>query len=154
MIPCPYAASELLAHAPPMILIDEALGWAPGMFEAAVNVSAQSPFSLEGQGVPAYVGVEYMAQTCGLYAGFEARRRNQPVRIGFLLGTRNFHTDVDWFALGDRLIVRVCQTFCEAPMGVFDCAIVRDEREIASARLNVYQPLEDPKQRLARGNDG
>lgn len=151
MISCPYTVGELLSHAPPMILIDEAIGIEDKGFVAAVNIGPQSRFFVPGQGVPAHVGLEYMAQTCGLYAGFASRRRNEPVRIGFLLGTRNFHAAVDWFASGARLIVRACETFCETPMGVFDCSIACDGLKIATATLNVYQPREDVRAKGVTG---
>ena len=38
----------------------------------------------------AWVGLEYMAQAIGAYAGYTARLRGEPVRIGYLLGTRRY----------------------------------------------------------------
>ena len=43
-----------------------------------------------------------MAQACAAYAGREALDGDQPVRIGFLLGTRDFHANRAWFAAGER----------------------------------------------------
>jgi predicted hotdog family 3-hydroxylacyl-ACP dehydratase len=140
---CPYTAGDLLFHTPPMILIDDIVGWAPGEFAAAVNISERTRFYVEGKGVPAYVGIEYMAQTCGLYAGFESKQQGRPVRLGFLLGSRNFHTDADWFSPGERLIVTVRETYRQEPMGIFDCTIECDAKRVATARLSVYQPKKD-----------
>ncbi len=95
---------------------------------------------IENDGIPAYVGLEYMAQTCGVYAGIEALNLGQPVRLGFLLGTRNFHASANWFCSGDRLVVDATETYRHETMGVFDCRITLNATEVASAQLNLYQP--------------
>ena len=59
----------------------------------------------DGGGVPAYVGLEWMAQACGAHVGALARDAGIPVRVGFLLGTREFTIHAPRFRLGERLIV-------------------------------------------------
>lgn len=137
---CPYAVAELLPHAPPMVLLDRVTGWDDGRLEATVEIRGDSPFYAPGYGVPAHVGIEYMAQACGAIAGLEAKHAGQPVRIGFLLGTRRYASAARWFRLGEILTVGITEVLRESVMGVFDCRITRDGRELASARLNVYQP--------------
>jgi predicted hotdog family 3-hydroxylacyl-ACP dehydratase len=140
MSDCPYMLAELLPHAPPMILLDEIVDCTADGCVAAVAISPQSRFYIEDRGVPSYAGLEYMAQTCGLHVGRLARSQGLPVRIGYLLGTRDFHVEIGWFPPGMRLTVHVTEVLREEPMGVFDCRIVCEGRTIASARLNVYQP--------------
>jgi predicted hotdog family 3-hydroxylacyl-ACP dehydratase len=137
---CPYPIAELLPHEPPMVLLDTVTGWMPGGLEAAVDIHPASPFHEPGRGVPAHVGIEYMAQACGAYAGLEAKEAGQPVRIGFLLGTRRYHCSVSWFKTGERLTVSISEVLRQGPMGVFDCRIGVAGNEVATARLNVYQP--------------
>ncbi|MGB8600653.1 MAG: hypothetical protein WCD42_00485 [Rhizomicrobium sp.] len=144
MTDCPYTVAELLPHAPPMILIGDIVGFSDTGCTAALGITAQSRFFEPGKGVPAYVGLEYMAQTCGLFAGLRARSQNLPVRIGYLLGTRDFHSEEGWFAPGTDLRVEVTEIMHDDPMGVFDCRICSAGRTIVTARLNVYQPPEQP----------
>jgi predicted hotdog family 3-hydroxylacyl-ACP dehydratase len=125
-----------------MVLLDEVVGWDRGKVAAALTVHPASPFFSPDKGVPAYVGLEYMAQTCGIYAGIEARNHGLPVRLGFLLGTRNFHASRDWFGAGDRLTIEAVEIFREDKMAAFDCRIKCDGEEIASAQVNLYQPEE------------
>lgn len=141
---CPYAMVDLLPHEPPMVLLDRVLEWDSGWLHAVVDIRADSRFHEPGRGVPAHVGIEYMAQACGAYAGLEAKAAGQPVRLGFLLGTRRYVSSTPWFRPGDRLIVKVAEVLREGVMGVFDCRIERDGDEIATARLNVYQPEDAP----------
>ena len=139
---CSHSVVDLLPHAPPMVLLDEVLGWDQGRAVTALTIHPESPFFIKDNGIPAYVGLEYMAQTCGVYAGIEALNLGQPVRLGFLLGTRNFHTSQNWFYPGDRLVVDVTEVFRQETMGAFDCRIIHGDVEIASAQLNLYQPIE------------
>jgi len=141
MFNCSYAVSDLLPHAPPMVLLDEVVCWERGNeVSASITIHAQSPFFLDNNGVPSYVGLEYMAQTCGIYAGLEALAHNRPVRLGFLLGTRNFHASLRWFERGEKLFITARKVLHEDTMGVFDCRIRNAEAEIVSAQLNLYQP--------------
>ena len=145
MRPCPYSIVELLPHEPPMVLLDSVIGWQQGKLHAAVEIRPDSPFFHAGRGVPAHVGIEYMAQTCGAFAGLEAHRSGQPVRLGFLLGTRRYQALVPWLCVGWRLTVTADLVFREGQMGVFDCRIRHEGAEIATAQITVYQP-DDPAQ--------
>ena len=81
--------SEILPHAPPMILLDELLEFTPGRVRCAVRLRPDSPL-IEGGKVRALVCVEYMAQAVAAYAGMVSRTAGQPPRIGFLLAPPYF----------------------------------------------------------------
>jgi predicted hotdog family 3-hydroxylacyl-ACP dehydratase len=144
-----YAVAELLPHRPPMILLDEILSYDRSSMVAAVTVTEASLF-LEREGVPVHVGLEYMAQACGAYAGAMARDRGETVRVGFLLGTRQYRAHVPWFRRGERLIVSAAVLYEDQQMGAFDCRIEVHGKLAAEAQLNVYQP--DPAELSAQGN--
>jgi predicted hotdog family 3-hydroxylacyl-ACP dehydratase len=148
MKPCTHALAALLPHRAPMILLDEILGYDEATLVAGLTVRATSLF-LEGEGIAVHVGLEYMAQACGAYAGALARDRGEPVRIGFVLGTRRYRAFLPWFRLGDRLVVSASLLYGDAQMGAFDCRIEIDGRLAAEAQLNVYQP--DPAELAAQG---
>ena len=137
---CPYAIAELLPHGPPMILIDRVIDWDQGRLDAEVEIRGDSVLFEPGQGVPCHAGIEFMAQACGVYAGLEAKQAGLPVRIGFLLGTRQYASHIQWFRLGDVLTISVSEVLREGPMAVFQCQIRQDGRDVANARLNLYQP--------------
>jgi predicted hotdog family 3-hydroxylacyl-ACP dehydratase len=135
---CPYPVVDLLPHKPPMVLIDEVRDWDQGRLEASVAIRPGIPFYDSAHGVPAHVGIEYMAQACGAYAGLEAVTAGQPVRIGLLLGTRRYLSAVSWFEPGQQLLVRILELFRDGSIGMFDCRIECEGRELASAQLSVY----------------
>ncbi len=137
--------ADLLPHAAPMVLLDEVISWQKGEVITAVMITDNSPFFHLNFGVPAHVGLEYMAQACGVYAGLQAHEHGLPVRMGFLLGTRNFSAINQWFTKGSRLIVSARETLRQDTMGVFNCTIALENKEVAHAQLTVYQPDEaDP----------
>ena len=141
-VPCPYPIEALLPHARPMILIDRVLDFDAKFIEAELTVRPEMPFFEPDKGVAAHVSLEWMAQACAAYVGLEALLANQTVRIGFLLGTRNFAAKIPWFAAGETLRVRADLVFRDGETGVFDCAIYRDALEAVRAQLTLHQPMD------------
>lgn len=129
---------ELLPHGPEMTVIDRLVVYSPERTVAMVEVTERSPF-FAGTGVPAWVGIEYMAQTIAARAGYEARRRGEPPPVGFLLGTRAYRSSLHEFPLGATLAIAVEPVVVEARLGAFQCTIAWD-REVATAVVNTYQP--------------
>jgi predicted hotdog family 3-hydroxylacyl-ACP dehydratase len=135
-----YAPQDLLPHGPPMVLLDEVVEWTETTVTACLSIGAQTPFFEAGLGVPAHIGIEWMAQTCGLFAGLEAKTNGETVRVGFLLGTRRYQAVRPWFAEGERPVVFAQLVFREEGMAVFDCRIDVDGVGAANAQLTLYQP--------------
>lgn len=129
----------LLPHRYPMILLEKVIACGETSLVAAVTIRPDSLF-LEADGVPGHVGIEYMAQACGAFAGAEALRRGESVRIGFLLGTRRYIMHAPWFRLGERLTVSVSLGYRDESMATFDGRIEVADKPAAEARLTVYQP--------------
>ena len=138
----PYPIEDLLPHAHPMILLDEVTGIGQGTLSAALTIRPGVPFFEAGRGVAAHVAIEWMAQACGAYVGVAALEAAQPIRLGLLLGTRDFHATVPWFLEGERLNVTVTLAYMDAEMGAFDCVVIRAQSgdEVAKACLTLYRP--------------
>jgi predicted hotdog family 3-hydroxylacyl-ACP dehydratase len=137
---CPYPIADLLPHAAPMVLLDRVTAWDDNGLTASITISPDTRFATPGRGVAAHIGIEWMAQACGAFAGLQAKATGLPVRVGFLLGTRDFTADRAWFVTGETLAVSVQQVFQEAGMAVFDCRIDANETPCARATLTVFQP--------------
>ena len=134
------AVESVLPHAAPMILIDEAVRIGEATAESVVRISEDAMFyDHEARGVPAYVGIEYIAQTVAAHAGAAALAKGDPVRVGFLLGTRHYQCAVPYFALGVELTVRVLALY-EAPhVSKFKGTILQTGgRELATCAVSVY----------------
>lgn len=129
---------ELLPHGPEMTVIDRLVEYSPQRSIATVVVRESSPFFVSA-GVPAWLGIEYMAQTIAAHAGFEARLRGERPAIGFLLGTRAYESEVGEFALGSTLTITVEPVVVEARLAAFQCSIATDH-VVAKAVVNTYRP--------------
>ena len=140
MKPCPYPVEQLLPQAHPMILIDEIVGCEENRLWAAVAVRPGGPFFQEGCGIAAHIAIEWMAQTCAALIGLEALDAGRELRLGLLLGTRNFKATVPWFRVGERLIVTASLAYRDQQMGVFDCTVARAGEVVTTAQLTTYQP--------------
>ena len=125
-----------------MSLLDNIIEYRDGWLRAEVCITVDSTFADE-QGVPAWIGLEYMAQAVGAYSGWQERLKGGPPKLGFLLGTRKYLCSADYFAIGTTLTLTV-QLEIEAANGlsVFKCDLEGEGVE-ASANLNVFQP-DDP----------
>ncbi|MDR2207510.1 MAG: hypothetical protein LBE22_00825 [Azoarcus sp.] len=96
--------ADYLPHRPPMLLLDRVVDVTESHVVCEVAIQVDSPFC-SGAAVPGWVGVEYMAQTIGVLVGWRARKEQQPVKIGFLVGTRHYRSHVPQFRVGDVLRV-------------------------------------------------
>lgn len=138
--PTQIPVAELLPHAPPMVLLDRVLRTDGDCLDAELSIRADSEFCVDDR-VGIWVGIEYMAQAVAAWSGWQARLRQQPVKVGFLLGARRYLCHVDHFAVGDRLIVRVQREF-QADNGLarFQGRVERDGECCAEASISVYEP--------------
>jgi predicted hotdog family 3-hydroxylacyl-ACP dehydratase len=128
----------LLAHRPPMRLLEEASGWDGDHVECRVVVTDDSPFAEAGR-VPALIAMEYMAQAIAVYAGLRGRERGEAPRIGYLVGARDVTLDVDDFCVGDVLRVTAWHVWGDDALGSFRCEVERAGDVVAKASLNVAQ---------------
>jgi predicted hotdog family 3-hydroxylacyl-ACP dehydratase len=131
---------SLLPHAGPMVLLDRVVSVDEDSLLAEVCIRSDSLFC-GADGVGAWVGIEYMAQAIGAWVGYTARLRGEPVKLGFLLGTRRYECRRPIFVLGSLLRVRVHRLFqSENGLGSFECSIDNEEGRVASATVTVFQP--------------
>jgi predicted hotdog family 3-hydroxylacyl-ACP dehydratase len=121
-----------------MIWLDEVIESGSGHLLARVNIREGIAFYEAPKGVPAWVGLEYMAQAVAAFAGLRARDAGEPVPLGLLIGCRRYSSTRASFLPGDILDVRVTELASEKyGFGSFDCSL-DDGAEIASARLSVF----------------
>ena len=93
------------------------------------------------RGMPAWVGIEYMAQAANAYSGFEDRLQGRIPRVGLLLGCRRYLCDRAYFATGAMLNVWAkIQLRDENDLVAFDCRIELDGVQIATADLKAIRP--------------
>ncbi len=137
------AIEELVPHASPMLLLDQLLESGEDYLICELVVRSDGLFDTAGR-VPAWLGIEYMAQTVAAYSGLQAHRRGEQVKLGFLLGSRRFETNVQDFACGDILRVTAKRiVHGSSGMGAFGCIVEGGHtREAATLAVYVHQEPE------------
>ena len=105
---------QLLPHRGSMLLTDAVLSYEP---DSIVTRATAAP-----EGMPAWMGLELMAQAAAALAGMEARARNQALRRGMLIGCRTFRAASP--SLSGALSVKATRTASD-PSGfsLFDCSV-------------------------------
>ena len=140
----PIPLDELLPHRPPMVLIDavESFDAEAKRLTARVTIGENQMF-FDGQGVPNWVAIEYMAQTAAALVGYYDRHvaPGQPVRPGLLLGTRKLDLKLERFEAGKTYRIVAENAFSDSDAASFVCRIEDDTGEtVATANLNAYRP--------------
>lgn len=134
-----FDVEDLVPHSGTMSLLSRITAYGEDWLEAEIDIHSASLFA-EPQGVPAWVGLEYLAQAIAAYAGLQERKKHSPPKIGFLLGTRRYEVSSPYFSTGLTLTVRVQREMvAENGLHVFQGRLTGHQVE-ASANLNVYQP--------------
>ena len=144
----PYPVAELLPQSKQMVLIDNVITANENAIVVELTVRDDGLFSNESRTVPAWVGMEYMAQAVAAFSGYQRKRNGLDIDLGFLLGTRYYQCSVGQFSCGSKLTIRA-EKIIEAAndMVVFDCHLQGQNIE-AHAKLNLLMP-QDSKQFLS-----
>ena len=131
---------QLLPHAGPAVLIDEILSNSDTMVRVSAHITPQHPFFVAGRGVPAWVGIEIMAQAIAAHAGLTGQREGRPPRQGMLLGSRRYHASTPWFADGDLLTITAQTAFGhEGGMAACDSRIENANGLLAEATIIIVE---------------
>jgi len=133
---------QLIPHRPPMLLINKIVSLSSTTSQALVLMDEQTPFYHKGKGVPSWIGLEYMGQSAALIAGFQQREGTSQPHLGFLIGSRKYRAELDYFDLTDNLLVS-CEeaALVGESLATFSCTITAQESEhtVAHAMLSVFR---------------
>jgi predicted hotdog family 3-hydroxylacyl-ACP dehydratase len=136
----PHVMDTWVPHRGPMNLLDDVEHCDELTIVARVRVPGEGLFH-GAEGVPAWVGIEYMAQAVAAWSGARVRTGGGSPRIGYLLGSRRYEAAVPAFDVGAQLrVFASCELMGDNGLGMFDCRIEQDGRVLASGRLSVFEP--------------
>lgn len=136
----PWTVDELLPHSGQMILIDEVLSADADCIVVRCTPRADGLFNHDDGNIPAWLGIEYMAQAIAALSGLERKKAGLDIQMGFLLGTRHFHSNVSSFAAGEPLEIRVERSLEDSNgLAVFNCTLTGSHAHL-EASINVFLP--------------
>lgn len=131
---------DLVPHREPMLLLDGLTEVGSLHCRAVHEVRAGNWYSLPDGSMPAWLGIELMAQTVSAWSGWNRPDGKSGPRPGFLLGTRLYSSCLPSFPLGALLEIEVRQEYKDqSGLAAFECEIVLAREVVAQALLKVYE---------------
>lgn len=132
--------ASLVPHSGPMCLLDAVLEHSRERTLCSVDPARSGVFAADDGRVPAWLGLEYMAQCIAAHGGLAARASGEPPGPGLMLGSRRLAFAVDWFAPGEPLLVSARHHRGETGLVAFDCDVrlAPDCEPLVAGRVNVY----------------
>lgn len=139
-----FTVDQVVPHGGPMSLLSTIDDYGDDWLQASAIINQDNLFFIDDQ-VPAWVGIEYMAQAIAAHAGVQSLLDGKVVKVGFLVGTRRYTTNTNGFPQGSQLTIKVKQLMLgENGLGSFSCQIEGHDPQgnviEANASLNIFQP--------------
>jgi predicted hotdog family 3-hydroxylacyl-ACP dehydratase len=136
-------AAELVPHAGPMVFLERLLAGEGKRTVCRVRIDDLPLFRDPGGSLPAWAGLEAMAQTIAAHGGLEARRQGAAPKVGFLLGCRRLQIRAECLSPGVGYGVAAVQVWGgEKGLVSFDCELfeLQGSRRLLAGRINAYLP--------------
>lgn len=137
-----YEVADLVPHRGAMSLLESIDGYGEDWLRASLTVRPDSTFAA-ADGMPGWVGIEYMAQAASAFGGIEQVQRGERPSIGLLIGTRYYRCMQDLIPFGTRLevLARIAMRDAE-DFAAYDCTLDGGGARLAECTLKAYRPRE------------
>lgn len=138
--PLPHI-EDVLPHRGNMLLIDRLIAFNNESTVAEYVPRCNAWYADVEGNMPAWIGIELMAQTIAAHVGSLKRLEGKPQKNGVLVGTRRYTSKKPSFTSEVPMRIRVTMTY-QDPSGLaaYDCAITCDDAILAEATLKVFEP--------------
>ncbi|CAD6510214.1 hypothetical protein LMG28727_00319 [Paraburkholderia kirstenboschensis] len=131
----------IIPHRGTMLLIDAVTAFDEETLSARASVHADAWYADAQGGMPAWIGIELMAQSIAAHVALLAMRGGGRARPGVLLGSRSYKALQPSFARGAQLLIRATELLrSDEGHGAYECTIHHDDVCCAEAVIKVFQP--------------
>lgn len=146
--------AALLPHSGQMVLLEQILDYNDNELIARTHLHPSCPLIQADGTIPAWMGMELLAQSVGALNGIQAQQAGEKVNIGFLLGTRKLSLLASHLPLQQSLIAQVHLSIRDTNgFAVFDSRLYQAEKPLAwhetpdnlliQAALNLFRPKDN-----------
>jgi predicted hotdog family 3-hydroxylacyl-ACP dehydratase len=133
--------TELLPHRGAMLLLERVSAFDAKRICVECTPRRGAWYADARGNMPAWIGIELMAQAIAAHTGLLKRSEGKPMAPGVLLGTRSFDATQPDFTAGQVLRVTAALSFRdESGLAAYDCSIEAGDATLASATLKVFEP--------------
>ncbi|MFL9917000.1 hotdog family protein [Paraburkholderia fungorum] len=131
----------IIPHRGTMLLLDAVNTFADDTLSARATVHADAWYADADGAMPAWIGIELMAQAIAAHVALLAMRGGGSARPGVLLGSRSYQALQPSFASGAQLLIHATELLrSEEGHGAYECTIHHDDVCCAEAVIKVFQP--------------
>jgi predicted hotdog family 3-hydroxylacyl-ACP dehydratase len=135
-------AAKYVVHRKPLLLVETVLEHDAHSATTGMRVDPAAWYAGDDGAMPAWFGLELMAQTAAVFGGLDRAARGLPPRLGYLLGTRAYRCALPAFPPGADLTIHARLAYLDdTGLGAFQCRILLEGEEVATA---VLKTLEEP----------
>jgi len=132
---------QVLPHSGVMRFLDRLLAADEMTLAAEYRVCPDAWYSNQNAAMPAWIGIELMAQAVAAHVALEALRNGGQARLGVLLGTRSYLAHQAEFAGDSVLRIEAREVFrTEGGHRAYECEILDQTQCLAQAVIKVFQP--------------
>jgi predicted hotdog family 3-hydroxylacyl-ACP dehydratase len=132
---------DLLPHRGTMLLLELVAAFTDDALTAHARVDGTAWYADANGGMPAWLGIELMAQAIAAHVGLMTMRTGKPMRPGVLLGSQRYSMQAPSFARDARLRIDIRELLRgEEGHGAYECVIHHDDAQVAEAVIKVFQP--------------
>ncbi|MCL1956720.1 MAG: hypothetical protein FWF63_05310 [Fibromonadales bacterium] len=142
MEPITEPLEKLVPHRGKMLLLSKVLSFEEknNSLLASVDISQNSFFYDDKlNGVPVWIGFEYMAQAIAALNGKNDLAKGQESGFGFILSVSNFIANTFCFKPNSTILIYVEIEFELNNMVVFNCSIKQGEEELVKASISAVK---------------
>ena len=142
---CPIEqVAPLLPHSGDMVLLDRISDFGEDFLIAETEIRSDNILIKQGK-LATFAGIEIMAQGVAAWSGCLAILADEPVRLGYLLGTRKLHIHTQEIPVRSKLQIKIKMSIQDSTgFGVFDSQLIdlTSGKVILEGALNVFSPKE------------
>lgn len=142
---CPIEqVAPLLPHSGDMVLLDRISDFGEDFLIAETEIRSDNILIKQGK-LATFAGIEIMAQGVAAWSGCLAILADEPVRLGYLLGTRKLHIHTQEIPVRSKLQIKIKMSIQDSTgFGVFDSQLIdlTSGKIILEGALNVFSPKE------------
>ena len=111
-----------IPHKGKMLLIDEIenIDFENKTITAFATINEDNIF-YEADGIPSYIFIEYVAQSCAAYNSYnQIQNNNEKEKIGFILNIKSANCYKDKVASGDTIYIKAKETLRDSNIAYYD----------------------------------
>ncbi|NTY36329.1 hotdog family protein [Burkholderia diffusa] len=132
---------DVLPHRGTMLLLDAIERCSETAIEVAASVRDDAWYAGDDGAMPAWIGIELMAQAIAAHVGLLARHAGGRAKPGVLLGANRYTAHRAAFDAGTALRITARELLRgDEGHGAYECEIHAGDRCCAEAIVKVYQP--------------